>query len=65
MQIDLITSRVLSIGAVPYLAMLNHTWVLPGELEIDDKLELFQELSVQKAWLIVMAIKSSEDSPAA
>lgn len=43
--------------------MLNHRWVLPGELEIDEKLEVFQELSIQKAWEIIMAIKSSEGSP--
>ena len=65
MQIDLVTSRVLSIGAVHYLATLNHTWVLSGELEIDEKLEIFQELSTQKAWGIVTAIKSSEDSSVA
>lgn len=41
--------------------MLNHRWVLPGEL--DEKLEVFQKLSIQKAWEIIMAIKSSEGSP--
>lgn len=65
MQIDLVTSRVLSIGAVHYLATSDHTRVLPGKLEIDEKLEVFQELSAQKAWGIIMAIKSSEDSPEA
>jgi len=34
-------------------------------LEIDEVLQVFQDLSTQKAWRIVMAIESSEDSPAA
>lgn len=43
--------------------MLIPTWVPPRELEIDEKLESFQEPSAQKAWWFVMAIKPSEDSP--
>lgn len=59
MQIDLVTSLVLSIGAVHYLATLNHSWVLQGELETDEKSEVFQKHSAQKAWGIVMALGSS------
>lgn len=36
-----------------------------GELEIDEKLGVFYELSLQKAWGTIMAIKSSESSPVA
>lgn len=36
-----------------------------GELEIDEKLGVFEELSIQKAWGTIMAIKPSENSPVA